>query len=341
MQHSFSIIIVTWNGLRHLKRFLPSVLKTDYPDFEIIIADNASSDGTAEWIKEQAPGCKVVTFDANYGYCGGNNRAVAYATGEILLFLNNDVRVDPNWLSPINGTFSDKDVAAVQPKLRSHRQPDLFEYAGAAGGYIDWLGYPFCKGRLFDSVEQDTGQYDTPSPILWASGAALAVRKDLFITLGGFDENFEFHMEEIDLCWRIWKSGAGVFSQPESVVYHLGGGSMPMDSPRKVYYNFRNSLMMLTKNLDRFVFPKLFLRLLLDGVAGVRALVQLKPLETLSIIKAHFGFYRKLPAVLNQRRSFRKTQAGGAPVYQKLIIWQYYMNGVKRYSDLPDVHKKP
>lgn len=334
MQHSFSIVIVTWNGLRHLQTFLPSVLQTRYPDFEIIIADNASTDGTAEWVREHAPGCKIVTYDSNYGYCGGNNRAVPYAGGEILLFLNNDVRVDPDWLHPLNDTFnSAQEIAAAQPKIRSHKQPDYFEYAGAAGGMIDWLGYPFCRGRLFETVEQDENQYDRPVPISWASGAALAVRKESFLELGGFDETFEFHMEEIDLCWQIWNKGLEVMSQPKSVVYHLGGGSLPMDSPRKVYYNFRNSLLMLTKNLDQYVAPKIFLRLLLDGVAGIRALLQFKPAETLAIIRAHFAFYRRLPSALKKRKA-DSSRTSNQPVYQKLIILERYVRGIKKYSDL-------
>ena len=338
MQHFFSIIIVTWNGLDHLKTFLPSVLETTYDHFEVIIADNASTDGTRQWIEEHAPGCRIVTFDENHGYCGGNNRAVPYAKGDILLFLNNDVRVEPDWLHHLNQSFENDAVGAVQPKMRSHMEPDSFEYAGAAGGMIDWLGYPFCRGRIFEHVEKDKGQYDEACDIFWASGAALAIRKDLFNKLRGFNEEFEFHMEEIDLCWRVWNSGIRVRFQPKSVVYHLGGGSLPMGSPRKVYYNYRNSLMMLGINLKTYRAAKIFFRLCLDGIAGIRSLLQAKPKETLAIIKAHFGFYRRLPSVSRARKDARRTQNPKSditlPIYKKLIITESFLRGKKSYSEL-------
>ncbi|MDX1638444.1 MAG: glycosyltransferase family 2 protein, partial [Balneolaceae bacterium] len=200
--HSFSIIIVSWNALNHLKTFLPSVAETDYPDFEIILADNASTDGSAEWVEARYPGVKVVSLDNNYGYCGGNNRGANYAGGDILLFLNNDVKVAPDWLLELDKCITTHSEAAVfQPKIRSFSNPEEFEYAGAAGGFLDKYGYPFCRGRIFDTVEKDSGQYDLATDIFWASGAALAIRKERFEEVGGFDEDFEFHMEEIDLCW--------------------------------------------------------------------------------------------------------------------------------------------
>ncbi|MEX2455911.1 MAG: glycosyltransferase family 2 protein, partial [Balneolaceae bacterium] len=296
MPKTFSIIIVTWNGLGHLKTFLPPVSKSNYEHFEIIIADNASTDGTAEWIKDKYPECKVVTFDNNYGYCGGNNRAVKYSEGDILIFLNNDVSVDPNWLTHLDETFDDPATTIAQPKIKSYKNPDTFEYAGAAGGMIDYMGYPFCKGRIFDHVEKDQQQYDESTPIFWASGAAFAIQKEAFLELGGFDEDFEFHMEEIDLCWRAWRLGYSVKSSPKSEVFHLGGGSLPMGSARKVYYNYRNSLLMMTKNSSSgILFFKILGRLLLDGVAGIRAMLMGDPKATWAIIRAHFAYYRRLP----------------------------------------------
>ncbi|MDX1590890.1 MAG: glycosyltransferase family 2 protein [Balneolaceae bacterium] len=337
MAPRFSIIIVTWNALDHLREYLPSVAATSYPDFEIIIADNASTDGSAEWVREHIPGAKIATFDYNYGYCGGNNRAVKYSSGDILIFLNNDVRVEPDWLQPLADTFSDSSVGIAQPKMLSVKEPDMFEYAGAAGGMIDKMGYPFCKGRIFDTVERDNGQYDKSSEIFWASGAAFAVRKSLFRELGGFDEDFEFHMEEIDLCWRAHKTGLRVMSQPASVVYHLGGGSLPMGSPRKVYYNYRNSLIMLTKNLDRFLFPKILFRLILDGIAGLRSLLQGRPGETWAIIRAHFSYYSRVGKSLKKRKQLLHSAIHPTPthlVYQKLIIVQAFLFGKKKYTDL-------
>lgn len=337
MQHFFSIIIVTWNGLEHLKEFLPSVLETDYEQFEIIIADNASTDGTREWIQKHAPSCRIVTFSENHGYCGGNNRAVPYADGNILLFLNNDVRVDPSWLTHLNQAFSETSAAIVQPRVRSHLNPEYFEYAGAAGGLIDRLGYPFCRGRLFDNVEKDEGQYNKRTEIFWASGAAFAIRKEIFTELSGFDEEFEFHMEEIDLCWNAWNKGYKTLYEPQSIVYHLGGGSMPMGSPRKVYYNYRNSLLMLTKNLDVNPVRKIFMRLCLDGVAGIRSMLMLKPAETFAIIKAHFGYYKRLPSMIQKRKSIQSGMNGGSPskpIYPGLIIIEAFIRGKKKSSDI-------
>jgi len=338
MPHSFSIIIVTWNGLHHLKEFLPSVYYTDYESFEIIIADNASTDETADWIRINYPDCRIVTFDKNYGYCGGNNRAVPYATRDIIVFLNNDVKVTADWLKHLNESFHSQRTAIVQPKMLSYEQPDYFEYAGAAGGMIDRLGYPFCRGRLFDHVEKDHGQYDDESAISWASGAALAIRKEVFNELGGFDEDFEFHMEEIDLCWQAWKKGYEIRFQPKSIVYHLGGGSMPMGSARKVYFNYRNSLLMLTKNLDSSLVPNILLRLCLDGIAGIRSLLRFKPHETLAIISAHFAFYKRLPTALKKRKLLKRKKSESAendlPLYPKLVIVDVFLKGKKHFNEL-------
>lgn len=336
MSLSFSIVIVSWNGLQHLKQFLPSVAATDYSDFEIIIADNHSTDGTAEWVRNAFPECRIVTFDSNYGYCGGNNRAVPYTSGEILIFLNNDAGVDPAWLTPLNEMFmNEPETAIVQPKILSHKSPNQFEYAGAAGGMIDRLGYTFCRGRLFDEVEEDRGQYDDRATIFWASGAAFAIRKDLFRMLGGFDEEFEFHMEEIDLCWRAWNRGYRTRFQHESIVYHLGGGSLPMGSPRKVYYNYRNSLLMLTKNLQSNVFGKIFLRLCLDGVAGLKSFAGGKPRETFAIIRAHFAFYRRVLSALKKRDRFlTRDPEIDPPVHPRLIIIDFFIRRLKTYHEL-------
>jgi GT2 family glycosyltransferase len=334
---SFSVIIVTWNALHHLKKFLPSVVETDYPNFEIIIANNHSTDGSAEWVRETYPECKIVTFDKNFGFAGGNNKAVKYARGDVLVFLNNDVKTDPGWLHGLNRTFSQTEASVVQPKIRSYHNPDYFEYAGAAGGMIDWLGYPFCRGRIMDHTERDEGQYDERAEIFWASGAAMAIKKDLFLKARGFDERFEFHMEEIDLCWRCLKMGKKIFYEPESVVYHLGGGSLPMDSPRKVFYNFRNSLCMLTKNLDHALFPKIFFRLILDGIAGVRMLFQGKPAHTRAIVKSHFSYYAMLPAMLKERKKLKTTVHTGTPnhlVYPRLLISDVFLRGNQTFSEI-------
>lgn len=340
LNNSFSVIIVTWNALHHLKTFLPSVVHSNYPNFEVILANNASDDGSADWVRDTFPSCKIVTYDNNYGYARGNNMAVKYAVNEILLFLNNDVKTDPDWLSELDKAFRIENTDIVQPKILSYEKPRFFEYAGASGGMIDRLGYPFCRGRIFDHLEKDEGQYDDRSPIFWASGAAFAIRKDLFLHSGGFDEEFEFHMEEIDLCWRCLKMGANVSVQPSSVVYHLGGGSLSADSSKKTYYNYRNSLLMLVKNLDRFIFSKIFIRLLLDGVAGIRELLLGKPKNTFAIVAAHFSFYGRLGAYIRIRKEMKNKftiKTPGQLVYPRLIVFDYFIRKRKRYSDLEGI----
>lgn len=335
----FSIIIVSWNALQHLQEFLQSVIETDYPDFEIIIADNASTDGSADWIREHYPDVKITTLDQNYGYCGGNNRAVPIATGDVLVFLNNDVKVAPNWLKGLEKCFnSDEKIAAVQPKMLSYKEPEYFEYAGAAGGFLDKYGYPFCRGRIFDTVEKDEHQYETTEDILWASGAALAIRKEQFEWQGGFDEDFEFHMEEIDLCWRLWNHGYRVIYCPSSEVYHLGGGSLPMGSPRKVYYNFRNNLMLLWKNYSSETLIKRFsVRYLLDIIAAVNTLLTFNFGEFGAIVKAHYhflGLWRKTHAKRKQLNASRTNPDNPSTVKPINLIWNYFFKRKKYYRDL-------
>ena len=334
----FSIIIVSWNALELLRTYLPSVVHSEYPDFEIILANNASTDGSAEWVRANYPDIKIATYDRNYGYCGGNNRAVPFSSKEILIFLNNDVKVAPDWLQQLKNCFKDEQTAAVQPKLRSVREPDSFEYAGAAGGFIDKYGYPFCRGRIFDEVEKDTGQYDNTADIFWASGAALAIRKDLFIQSGGFDEDFEFHMEEIDLCWRLQNQGYKIRYCPESVVYHLGGGSLPMGSPRKVYYNFRNSLFMLWKNYSDSGFKRMIItRLFLDYAAALKALLSGNVKEFAAVLKAHIHFAGAHDNIKTKRKELqekRKNPQNPSTMMNISIVRDYFLKGKKRFSEL-------
>lgn len=337
MKRSFSVIIVTWNGIEHLKNYLPSVVDTNYPDFEIIIADNASTDGSVEWVQKNYPSCKVAPLDHNYGYAGGNNRSVEMASGDILIFLNNDAKPDPDWLIHLNECITDTQADILQPKIKSLKLPNHFEYAGAAGGYIDWLGYPFCKGRLFDHVEADEGQYEQSDRIFWASGAAFTISKKLFIDLGGFDETFQFHMEEIDLCWRALKKGKSIFYCPKSVVYHLGAGSLSETSSRKLFYNYRNSLLMLTKNIEKYLMLKIFSRLLLDGLSGIRFLLKGLPNHTLAIIKSHFAYYYLLKKALQSRNQLQKDHSYSISetlIYPKLILLEYFIKRRKTFNEL-------
>ena len=331
----FSIIIVTWNGLHHLKTFLPDVVKTNYSDYEIIIADNNSTDGTKEWLRANYPDVIIAEFDDNYGYTGGNNRAVPFATKDTLIFLNNDVKPSPDWLHGLATVFDEyEDVAAAQPKILSFNDPEYFEYAGAAGGYLDKLAYPYCRGRILDTIEMDEGQYDDQTEIVWASGAALAIRKDVFIEAGGFDEDFQFHMEEIDLCWRILNKGYKIMYTPKSRVYHLGGGSLPMGSSRKVYFNFRNSLYILFKNLPKNeLWWKFLFRIKLDIVAALRSLLTGKLNETAAIVKAHWHFWRNFGMIRKKRAEMTFNRSNDV-LTDRLIIVDYFLKGIKKYSDL-------
>lgn len=336
----FSVIIVSWNALGHLKTFLPSVVQADYPDFEVLLADNASSDGSAEWVGEHFPEVKVIALDKNYGYCGGNNRGAKHARGDILVFLNNDVKVEPDWLSRLEDCFHSHPYTAIQPKMLSYEQPGQFEYAGAAGGFLDKYGYPFCRGRLFDFIEQDHGQYNDQAPVLWASGAALAIRREYFFELSGFDEDFEFHMEEIDLCWQLWNRGYKVGFCADSVVYHLGGGSLPMGSPRKVYYNYRNNLVMLLKNYSTLsLWTRLPVRIFMDIVSALRMLLNGDRNDFIAVLKAHFHFLLRIPATVKKRKRLqreRKIPYNPPTMLPVNIAWNYFLKGVNTYIELED-----
>ena len=335
----FSIIIVSWNALEHLKTYLPSVVATEYPQFEIILADNASNDGSKKWVREHYPNIKIAEFDRNYGYCGGNNRAVSYAEGDILIFLNNDVRVEPDWLQNITPCFQkDENIAAVQPKMLSDKNPEQFEYAGAAGGFLDRFGYPFCRGRVFDRIEKDHGQYDDETDIFWASGAALAIKKKIFQEFGPFDEDFEFHMEEIDLCWRLWNAGYNVRYCPQSTVYHFGGGSLPMDSPRKIYYNYRNNLRMLWKNCSSKTLPFRFsMRYILDIIAAFRSLSTGEKKEFKAIATAHWDFWENFHYTQEKRSSLqkrRKVEEDPHTLLPVSIVKEYFLAKKRKFSQL-------
>lgn len=331
-----SVIIVSWNALHHLRTFLPSVVASATRDVELILADNASTDGSTAWVRSTYPEIKVVCLDANYGYCGGNNRGADAATGDILIFLNNDVRVDAGWIPPIVQRFrSDVSIAVVQPKLRSHERPNEFEYAGAAGGFLDAHGFPFCRGRLFDTVESDHGQYDQATPIFWASGAALCIRADVFREAGGFDEDFVFHMEEIDLCWRVQQLGHTVWYEPASVVYHLGGGSLPPSNPRKLYYNYRNNIALLVKNLpSRRLIPVLIARKVLDHIAMTRALLKGDVAGFAAMWKAEVSafthFFDNRKKRLDPMRIQRYT-----PLAPFSVVWHYFILKRKTFTELP------
>ncbi len=325
-----SVVIVTWNGRPLLERFLPSVLATDYPAVEVVVADNASADGTAAWLAAEHPAVVVVRHAENLLFAGGNNAAVPHATGEIVVFLNNDVEVPPDWLGPLVAAFDDPGVVAVQPKLVQHGDRARFEYAGASGGFLDRDGIPFTRGRLFDALEPDAGQYDDARDVFWATGAALAVRKEAFLVAGGFDAAFGMHMEEIDLCWRMQRAGGRVRVEPASRVFHLGGASLPRGA-RKTYLNYRNGLAMLVKNLpDAHLRPVLRRRVVLDAAAAARLAASGQRDEAAAILRAWRDFRALAPGLPRPAPGERVV----LPSYQGSVVAEHFVRGRTRFSDL-------
>ncbi|MFB6232184.1 MAG: glycosyltransferase family 2 protein [Salinibacter sp.] len=336
-----SIIIVSWNARSLVERCLPSVMATDYSNFEVIFADNASSDGSAAWVAREYPEVKIVRHPENWLFCRGNNAAVPHASGEYVVLLNNDVEVPPGWLRPLVDVMTrHNDVAAVQPKLLQYDDRSQFEYAGAAGGYLDRAGYPFTRGRLFDTMERDRGQYDDARDVFWATGAALLLRRSALDEVGLLDERFEMHMEEIDLCWRLWRHGYRVRVEPQSTVYHIGGASLPQASPRKTYYNFRNSLLMLYKNLPPSVWrTTLPLRMACDTAALGRVLALGRPQEARAMLRAYRDAFR-------MRRHYRAERPDPAeqpvlPPYRGLVPVDYFLRGRETFQDLPASNFSP
>lgn len=333
-----SIIIVSWNGLPLLKQCLPSVTATTFERFEVIIADNASTDGTVSWLQDNYPEVRIVTHPENWAFCKGNNEAIPHAKGIYILLLNNDVEVEPDWLEPLVASLdANPSIAAVQPKLLQYTDRSCFEYAGASGGFIDQYGYPFTRGRLFFTMEKDEGQYDDARDVFWATGAALLLRRSALEEVGYLDEAFFMHMEEIDLCWRLHRKGYRVRVEPTSVVYHIGGASLPQGNPRKTYYNFRNSLLMLYKNLPPAAWRKIFVRrALLDGIAMVRALFTGAFSEFGAIFRAYRDAHVMSKTYTDSRPASEKQQV--PLTYQRSIVLDYFLRNRKRFSDLPDVY---
>lgn len=268
-----AIAILNWNGRKLLEEFIPSVVEFS-KEAEIYVIDNHSDDDSIEFLKTNFPSVKIIKNEENFGYAGGYNKGLEEIDADIFCLLNSDVKVVENWLIPIENLFSsNSEISVIQPKILDYKNPEYFEYAGAGGGFIDNFGYPFCRGRVFWTLEKDKGQYDDTIQTFWASGACLFIRKNDFLEIGGFDEGFFAHMEEIDLCWRLNNSGKKIFYCGESKVYHLGGGTLKNSNPKKTYLNFRNSLWMLVKNLPKGkAFPLVFTRLSLDGITGISTL---------------------------------------------------------------------
>jgi GT2 family glycosyltransferase len=326
-----AIVILNYNGKEYLETFLPLVQRYS-AGCAIWVADNASTDQSLAWLGTQV-GINTLAIPSNKGYAGGYNYALSHIKADYYVLLNSDVEVTPRWTEPVVAYLTaHPEVAACQPKIKAYHQRTHFEYAGAAGGYMDYLGYPFCRGRIFDTAEADTGQYDDTVEVFWATGACLFVRADAFHEVGGFDARFFAHMEEIDLCWRLLNRGWRVACCGKSEVYHVGGGTLHKSNPRKTFLNYRNNLLMLYKNLpDKRRGWILFVRLLLDGVSSVRFILAGAWPDVWAIVRAHFAFYGMLPS-LNKDKAYTASRAG---LYSRSVVWQYFVNGKKKYTDLP------
>lgn len=318
-----------------LERFLPSVVANTGGDTEVIIADNGSTDDSLDFLAAHYPALRVIRLDRNYGFAGGYNRALAEVEADCFVLLNDDVEPAPGWIEAVEAQMeAHPDTAVCQPKLLMYDRRDTFEYAGGAGGFIDKYGYPFCRGRLFTSIERDCGQYDDACEIFWASGAAMFVVSDVWRELGGLDDEFFAHMEEIDFCWRVQNAGYRVEYCPGSTVYHVGGGTLPKSSPRKTYLNFRNNLAMLYKNLPACRRLRvLALRVILDYVAAFKFLAERKPREFAAVVKAHRAFYGWIPS-LKLRAIQTEGKVCRRNIYRGLLLVQYYLLRKKKFSQL-------
>lgn len=355
-----AIVILNYNGMKedYLARFLPSIYASIYSNLELYVVDNMSTDNSVEYLKQegfQAHTNKssqvhdfpryLIEMEENHWFAGGYNRALKFVEADYYILLNSDVKVAPDWIQPIIDLMEkDPQIGACQPKVRMEAAPYLFEHAGASGGYMDKWGYPFCRGRIFTKVEEDRGQYDDIQEVFWATGAALFIRKALFHNLGGFDEDYKAHMEEIDLCWRLKRANYKVMVCPQSAIWHVGGGTLPQHSPQKAFLNFRNSLATIFKNeVGNKAYTIVFIRLLLDGIAGFRFLLNGEFANIWAIVRAHWSFFtqfgknkqkRKETADIVARYCYEKPVYRRAGVYPKSIVWQHFVKGKQTFNDL-------
>ena len=333
-----SVVILNWNGKQLMEKFLPSVVKyTPKTTAEVVVADNGSNDGSLEMLQKKFPSVRIISFDHNYGFAEGYNKALLEVDSKYSVLLNSDVEVTDGWtVAPIEAMNAENSIVCVQPKILAERNKGYFEYAGAAGGFIDKYGYPFCRGRVLQVIEKDSGQYDTVSDLLWASGACLFVRTDVFKLEGGLDGNFFAHQEEIDMCWRLRSRGYRIICMPRSVIYHYGGATLDMENPRKTFLNFRNSLLTIYKNLpEKDLRHSLFVRFLLDNIAALKFLMTGHLQNANAVFKARKEFRKLVPQYAIKRKENLEKSTGKAipEVLQKSLIVSFYFGGKKKYTD--------
>jgi GT2 family glycosyltransferase len=333
-----AIVILNWNGEHYLKQFLPSVVNHSvFPDVEIVVADNASTDDSIEFLITAYPQVKIIKLEKNFGFAGGYNKALKQVKADYFILLNSDVEVTSEWIHPIiNRMELDETIAAAMPKIKSFYEKEKFEYAGAAGGYIDAFGYPFCRGRILNTTETDDTQYNTPAEVFWASGACMFIRAELFFKSGGFDDYFFAHMEEIDLCWRLHSMGYKIMCFPDVEVFHAGGGTLPYNTPRKVFLNFRNNLLTMYKNLPwTEILPILVTRFIFDLLAACSFLLKFKFGCAFAILKAYFSFIANTGKYNDYRKIIKPRSAfTGKTVYQGSLILSYYLFGRRKFYQL-------
>jgi GT2 family glycosyltransferase len=328
-----AVVILNWNGKAFLEQFLAAVCANSRDLGRVYVADNGSTDGSVQYLKDHHPEVTIIETGGNHGYAGGYNIALKHLKEPYAVLLNSDVEVTPGWLGPLLERMDgDGRMAACQPKLLDFHHRDRFEYAGASGGFIDHLGYPFCRGRIFDNLEKDHGQYDDAQQVFWATGACIMVRMSAYREVNGLDADFFAHMEEIDLCWRLQRAGFSIWAEPRSVVYHVGGGTLHKSNPRKTFLNFRNGLELLLKNLPaKQLFPVLFLRMTLDGLAALKFLLAGQTGDFVAVLKAHMAFYGRMRKTIDKRGGVYPQLEG---IYPNSIVVHYFLRNRKRFSDL-------
>ena len=332
-----AVVILNYNGRKFLEAFLPNVIANCDPNMtEIIVADNASMDDSVAFMREHFPEIRLIENGSNGGFSTGYNLTLRQIEAQYYVLLNSDIEVTPRWIEPVVELMdAHPEIAACQPKILSYYHKEQFEYAGACGGFIDKFGYPFCRGRVFQNLEDDKGQYDNPCEVFWATGACMFVRADLYHQIGGLDDSFFAHMEEIDLCWRLKNAGYKVYCCPQSKVYHIGGGTLPKNSPRKTYLNFRNNLSLLVKNLPEYrVKRTIVYRIFLDWVAAFKFLVEGCPKDFCMVFKAHRDFYKRLPSLRAKRNQTGHKQVGC--MYNRNIVFDSVLRGKRKFSELKD-----
>ncbi len=334
---SVAVVILNWNGKALLEQFMPSVVKSVYPNLQLIVGDNNSTDDSVAFLKSNYPDVRIIVNDHNYGFAEGYGKVLEQVDADYFILLNSDVEVPTNWIQPvIDAMEMDSNIAVAQPKIKWQKNKSQFEYAGAAGGYLDLHGFPFCRGRLFDTVEMDTNQYEDQKEIFWASGAALFIRSKCWKEAGGLDPDFFAHMEEIDLCWRLKNLGYKVIYCPTAEVYHVGGGTLNANNPYKTYLNFKNNLVIMQKNLPlNDAYSRIFIRMCLDFIAWIHFVVQGKTDFAFSINKAHLHFLQNLSRNGRKRTNKQIDFQKHSGQYSSSIVWAYFIKKIRFFSQLP------